>query len=357
MKHRFYAFGLVFVFILLLYIPVSAAAVRLTLNVRANSSEFHVFTAPEYGDYCFSISNTELPGLMLLFEEASDVTETSMKAATLRIVYEDFDKSQKKTEEWIKDRSDISEAEKARIIRDGESNVAYWKQQLDEALRISGGAEPEPIKFNNMNEIATVLERSKTYYLHIFTDREITGTTKVEKVPRSFQDVTIDDYFYEPVKWAADHNITNGTAPQKFSPNNYCTRAEVVTFLWRMQGSPNAAVPSKFVDVPSDTYFAKAVAWAVARGITTGTDNTHFSPDKICSRAEIVTFLSRTPNLKYGSIGRIPFADVPAGYYYHDAVCWAYDAGIARGVDETHFAPDAFCTRGQVVTFLHRAAG
>lgn len=355
MKRRFCSMALAFVLFVSLCIPASAVTVRLTLNIRTKSSEFHVFTAPEYGDYRFSISNTELPGLMLLFEEAPDVTEASMKTATLRIVYEDFDKSQKKTEEWIKNRSDISEAEKKRIIRDGESNVAYWKQQLDAALKVSGGAEPKPIKFKNMNDIATVLERGKTYYLYIFTDREVTGTTIVEKVPRSFQDVTIDDYFYEPVKWAADYKITNGTAPQTFSPNNYCTRAEVVTFLWRMQGSQNAAASSKFSDVPSDAYYTKAVAWAVARGITTGTDRTHFSPDKICSRAEIVTFLSRTPNLRYGSIDRIPFTDVPAGSYYHDAVCWAYSAGIAKGVDETHFAPDAYCTRGQVVTFLYRA--
>lgn len=355
MKRRIYSFLLAYVLLMLLCLPVCAASVRLILNVRVNSSEFHVFTAPEYGDYRFSISNTELPGLMLLFEEASDVTEASMKAATFRIVYEDFDKSQKKTEEWIKNRSDISEAEKKRIIRDGRSNVEYWEQKLNEALKVSGGAEPKPIKFNNMNEIATVLERGKTYYLYIFTDREVTGTTKVEYVPRSFRDVTIDDYFYEPVKWAADEKITTGTAPQTFSPDNYCTRAEVVTFLWRMQGRQNAAVSTKFADVPSEAYYAKAVAWAVAHGITTGTDSTHFSPDKICSRAEIVTFLSRIPNLRFGAADHIPFADVPEGSYYHDAVCWAYDAGIARGVDETHFAPDATCTRAQTVTFLYRA--
>lgn len=355
MKCRFCSMALAFVLFVSLCMPASAAAVRLTLNIRTKSSEYHVFTAPESGDYRFSISNTELPGLMLLFEEAPDVTEASMKAATLRIVYEDFVKNQKKFEEMLRKDTILSQAEKERLIRDGRSNVEYWKQQLDAALKVSGGAEPKPIKFKNMNDIATVLERGKTYYLYIFTDREVTGTTIVEKVPRSFQDVTIDDYFYEPVKWAADHKITNGTAPLTFSPNSYCTRAEVVTFLWRMQGSQNAAASSKFTDIPSDAYYTKAVAWAVACGITTGTDRTHFSPDKICSRAEIVTFLSRTPNLRYGSIDRIPFTDVPAGSYYHNAVCWAYSAGIAKGVDETHFAPDAYCTRGQVVTFLYRA--
>lgn len=356
MKRRICSLLLAFVLLMSLCISASAASVRLTLNVRANSSEFHVFTAPDYGDYRFSISNTQLPGLMLLFAEAPDVTEASMKAATLRIVYEDFERSQKKTEEWIQTRSDISEAEKERIIRDGRSNVVYWKQQLEEALKVSGGAEPQPMKLNNMNEIAAVLERGKTYSLYIFTDRPVTGTTKVEKVPRSFQDVTINDYFYEPVKWAADQRITQGTAQNLFSPEHFCTRAEVVTFLWRMQGSQNFASSSKFTDVPSDAYYAKAVAWAVARGITNGTDSAHFSPDKICTRAEIVTFLSRSPNMRDSSLDQTPFTDVPDWSYYHDAVGWAYHAGIARGVDETHFAPDVPCTRGQVVTFLYRTA-
>lgn len=168
-----------------------------------------------------------------------------------------------------------------------------------------------------------------------------------------FEDVSSGDYFYDAVSWAYGSGITDGTDEAHFSPDSGCTRAEAVTFLWRALGCPAASYPSSFADVDRDAYYADAVDWAVSNGVTDGTGAATFSPDAPCSRGEIVTLLCRA--LGGGAGAAAPFADVPAGAYYADAVAWAYGSGITGGTDEAHFSPAAPCTRAQIVTFLYRA--
>ena len=141
-----------------------------------------------------------------------------------------------------------------------------------------------------------------------------------------------------------------------FAPNAACTRAQIVTFLWRAAGSPEPSALSDFTDVPSDKYYAKAVAWAVENGITNGTTDTTFGPDETCTRAHGVTFLSRAAKANTTS-GNSNFADVDANAYYASAVKWAVDNGITKGISSSLFDPDETCTRAQIVTFLYRMYG
>ena len=169
-----------------------------------------------------------------------------------------------------------------------------------------------------------------------------------------FIDVPTDQYYADPVVWALENGITNGTGDLQFSPEAPCTRGQIVTFLWRANGSPEPKSASNpFVDVKTDDYFYKAVLWAVEQGITNGMDETHFGPDVPCTRAHVVTFLWRSHN-KPAAGGNNPFSDVPADEYYTDAVLWAVKNEITNGMDATHFGPDNTCTRGQIVTFLYR---
>ena len=168
-----------------------------------------------------------------------------------------------------------------------------------------------------------------------------------------FTDVHAEDYYYDAVLWAAQKGITGGMSDTLFAPNAACTRAQIVTFLWRAAGSPEPKTLSSFADVPADAYYAKAVAWAVENGITEGTSDTAFAPDAGCTRAQIVTFLWRAQQSP-ASGGENPFTDVPADAYYAQAVAWAVENGAAKGVNETAFAPDDNCTRAQIVTMIYR---
>ena len=141
-----------------------------------------------------------------------------------------------------------------------------------------------------------------------------------------------------------------------FAPNAACTRAQIVTFLWRTAGSPEPKALSSFADVPADAYYAKAVAWAVENSITNGTTDTTFGPDETCTRAHGVTFLYRAVKAT-ASVGVSAFTDVPDSAYYADAVKWATEQGITKGISSTLFGPDATCTRAQIVTFLYRLYG
>ena len=174
-----------------------------------------------------------------------------------------------------------------------------------------------------------------------------------QTVDSVFADVSADAYYYEAVKWAADKRITGGIGDSLFAPNQSCTRAQIVTFLWRSAGSPEPSALSNFADVPSDKYYAKAVAWAVENGITNGTTDTTFGPDETCTRAHGVTFLSRAAKANTAS-GNSNFADVDANAYYASAVKWAVDNGITNGISSSLFGPDSSCTRAQIVTFLYR---
>ena len=170
----------------------------------------------------------------------------------------------------------------------------------------------------------------------------------------SFTDVAEGEYYYDAVKWAVDKGVTNGLTDTTFGPNASCTRAQMVTFLWRAAGSPEpTATTTAFTDIDANEYYYKAVLWAVEKGITTGTTETTFSPNATVTRAQTVTFLYRYAGSPAVS-GSNNFTDLEAGEYYINAVQWAATNGITTGTTETTFSPANNCTRGQIVTFLYR---
>ena len=170
-----------------------------------------------------------------------------------------------------------------------------------------------------------------------------------------FVDVIKGQYYYDAVLWAAESGITGGTSANTFSPDAVCTRAQVVTFLHRMVASPEpAAITLPFVDVSENDYFYKPVKWAYGSKITGGTSATTFSPDETCSRAQVVTFLWRTAGQPEAKSNKCNFTDVKSDSYYYKAVLWAVEQGITGGTSAATFSPDDSCTRGQVVTFLYR---
>ena len=175
---------------------------------------------------------------------------------------------------------------------------------------------------------------------------------KVETSP--FVDVSADAYYKQAVRWAQEKGITDGISSNLFGPKQPCTRSQIVTFLWRAAGSPEPkGTAAGMTDVVPGSYYAKAVAWAVENGITTGTAEGTFSPNATCTRAQAVTFLARAQNAK--ATGKTAFSDVPADSYFADAVAWAQANGVTTGTSETTFSPDNDCTRAQIVTFLYRA--
>ena len=169
-----------------------------------------------------------------------------------------------------------------------------------------------------------------------------------------FTDVPSDAYYADAVKWAVAEGITTGTSGTTFSPEDSCTRGQVVTFLWRANGSPEANGDNPFVDVDVDAYYYDAVLWAAEKGITTGTSDTTFSPDDPCTRGQMVTFLWRANGSPVAS-GH-DFEDVPSDAYYASAVAWAAAEGITTGTSDTTFSPEDDCVRAQAVTFMHRNA-
>ena len=169
-----------------------------------------------------------------------------------------------------------------------------------------------------------------------------------------FVDVPEGSYYEEAVNWAVEKGITTGTDATHFSPDGICTRAQAVTFLWRAAGSPAAkSAVMPFADVKAGSYYYDAVLWAVENGITKGTSDTMFSPDATCSRAQIVTFLWRSQKSPAAGTAN-PFTDVKASAYYADAVLWAVKEDVTKGTTNTTFSPDANCTRAQIVTFIWR---
>ena len=169
-----------------------------------------------------------------------------------------------------------------------------------------------------------------------------------------FTDVSAGHYYYEPVLWAVEKGITNGTSATTFSPNAGCTRGQVVTFLWRAMGQPVPSGTCPFTDVKPGKYYYDAVAWAVENGITNGTSATAFSPDDTVTRAQFVTLLWRAMG-KPASGGSLGFTDVAADRYFYDAVLWAAETGVTNGTGGSSFSPYQSCLRGQTVTFLYRA--
>ena len=167
-----------------------------------------------------------------------------------------------------------------------------------------------------------------------------------------FTDVQLDDYFAQAVMWAVQNGITTGVTPTTFAPQKPCTRAEIVTFLWRTAGSPTVPAGETFTDVTAGSYYATAVAWAVQNGVTKGVGGGLFAPDRICTRGQVVTFLHRFKG-GAGSTANC-FTDIHDGDFYYDSVLWALANGITTGTSDTTFSPDQNCTRAQNVTFLYR---
>lgn len=188
----------------------------------------------------------------------------------------------------------------------------------------------------------------------VVADFTQTGTEQPEGLP--FTDVAEGAYYYDAVAWAVENGVTEGTSATTFSPDLACTRAQMVTFLWRAAGSPEPTTANNpFTDIQSGAYYYDAVLWAVEQGITEGTSATNFNPDAVCTRAQTVTFLWRqagAPVVNYA----MSFTDVAADAYYTEAVRWAVSEGVTVGTSETTFSPNVDCTRAQIVTFMYRAA-
>lgn len=183
----------------------------------------------------------------------------------------------------------------------------------------------------------------------------VCGAKGAEAAPE-FDDVKPGAFYFDAVQWAVKNGITNGTGKSTFSPNDVCSRYQIVMFLWRAAGQPEAKAAVSFADVKPGDIFYEAVQWAVERGITKGTSSTSFSPFAPCTRGQIVTFLHRSAGSPTIS-GACDFSDVSAGSFCHDAVIWASSEGITKGTSAGRFSPNEGCTRAQVVTFLYRASG
>ena len=199
-------------------------------------------------------------------------------------------------------------------------------------------------------------KKSDTEYTFVMPTGKVEITPSfVKQTPsQAFVDVKTGDYFYDAVHWAVGKGITNGTSAETFSPEDPCTRAQIVTFLWRAAGSPVVNYAMDLSDVAGDAYYAEAVRWALSEGITTGTSADQFSPDATCTREQAVTFLWRaagSPAVSGGSA----FEDVGADAYYARAVAWAAQNGVTNGISQALFGTGSDCTRAQIVTFLYRA--
>ena len=206
------------------------------------------------------------------------------------------------------------------------------------------------------NAVEVVRNADGTYsFVMPYSQVEVSATFVRAEEPIVFTDVDADDYFYNAVYWAVENGITDGTSDTEFSPGRTVTRGEMVTFLWRAAGSPQPATSvNPFEDVSSSAYYYDAVLWAVENGITDGVSDTRFDPDGQCTRAQMVTFLWRAAGQPDAGTSN-PFTDVDGEEYYYGAVLWAAANGVTDGTSDTQFSPDGDCTRAQAVTFLYRA--
>ncbi|MBR2421187.1 MAG: S-layer homology domain-containing protein [Oscillospiraceae bacterium] len=171
----------------------------------------------------------------------------------------------------------------------------------------------------------------------------------------SFPDVPKSAYYYDAVEWALENNITQGMGDGQFQPNSICNRAQVVTFLWRLDGKPAVSGKNTFTDVQKGSWYADPVLWAMKEKVTDGMGEGLFEPYGTCNRAQIVTFLWKYAGKPKANV-KAPFTDVRAGSWYAEAVAWAVEEGITVGMSKTTFGPEQPCNRAQVVTFLYRYA-
>lgn len=221
--------------------------------------------------------------------------------------------------------------------------------EVDEIVAKDANGNKLTLKDNGDGTYTFTMPASKVTVTAAFAEK------KAEPIvpEKLFADVSAEEYYYEAVKWASENGVTGGIGENLFGANLPCTRAQIVTFLWRAAGSPEPKGMSGFVDVSADAYYAKAVAWAVEQGIVSGTSATTFSPDAVCTRAQSVAFLYRAFGTRTDKAAG--FSDVSTDAYYADAVAWAVENGVASGIGGGLFAPDQDCARGQIVAFLYRA--
>lgn len=222
--------------------------------------------------------------------------------------------------------------------------------EVDEIVAKDAKGNKLTLKDNGNGTYTFTMPASKVTIEATFAEKQADEPVAPEKL---FADVSAEEYYYEAVKWASENGVTGGIGENLFGAKLPCTRAQIVTFLWRAAGSPEPKGMSGFVDVSADAYYAKAVAWAVEQGIVSGTSATTFSPDAVCTRAQSVAFLYRAFGEKVNKAAG--FSDVSADAYYADAVAWAVENGVASGIGGGLFAPDQDCARGQIVAFLYRA--
>ncbi len=249
---------------------------------------------------------------------------------------------------------------------DGHGSVTVSADEASAGTRITVTVKPdsgyvldELTITDAKNKDLKVTKRSETTYTFYMADSKVTvdasfiGDGAAEKPDARFDDVSANAYYADAVEWAVSKGITSGTSANTFSPDASCTRAQMVTFLWRANSSPKADRANPFTDVSAEAYYYDAVLWAVEQGITSGTSATTFSPDATVNRGQTVTFLWRangSPVVDYA----MSFTDVDANAYYAGAVRWAVSEGITSGTSGNSFSPNADCTRAQIVTFLYQ---
>ena len=252
------------------------------------------------------------------------------------------------------------------LTLDFNSYMAYYSLQIyDETgnriwYDLDNGWDPSA---QSRHDLYTINLAKGTYTLSVLCDRYANGAVTSTgnysfklNTENPFKDTPAGSFYYDSVLWAVEQGITSGTDATHFSPNGKCQRAHVVTFLWRAAGSPAPkSADNPFVDVKPADFYYKAVLWAVENGITTGTNATHFSPNGICNRAQVVTFLWRAQEKPAPTSTEHPFTDVTKGQFYYEAMLWAVENEITNGLTATTFGPNAACNRAQVVTFLWRA--
>lgn len=245
--------------------------------------------------------------------------------------------------------------------KDGTTTISNPNPKKGDTVKIT----PKPADGNEVSKVIVTDKNGKTIEVkanadgtYSFVQPDGAVTIQVVYQPKQtaqtdFADVSAAHFAYDAVKWAAEKGITGGIGDNLFAPSQSCTRAQIVTFLWRAAGSPEPKSLSGLTDVPADAYYAKAVAWAVENGITAGMGDGKFAPDAVCTRAQSVTFLARALHAKTN--GKTDFTDVPADSYYASAVAWAVENGVTNGMGDNRFAPNQHCTRAQIVAFLYRA--
>ena len=186
-----------------------------------------------------------------------------------------------------------------------------------------------------------------------YTAQPVQPPVPVEPIVEPFTDVKVSAYYAEPVKWAVDHGVTSGTSATTFSPDSTCTNAQILTFIWRAAGSPTSSLANPFTNLAGSEYYAKAAVWAYSMGMVSGTA---FDANKACTRAMTMKYLwKQAGSPAVAASGK--FTDVSSGAAYATAVAWAVNNGITAGTSNTAFSPDSVCTRGQIMTFLYRAEG